>query len=589
MLKHPLDTSIILKKKHSIKRDLLSKQDLLIKNIAILGGSTTSEIKNILELFLLDIGIKANFYESEYNKFYEEAVFANAKLEEFKPDVIYVHTTNLNIMTLPEANDSIEDVDKIFVAEEQKFLRIWNSLSKYNCAIIQNNFELPQTRIFGNFDFYDYRGAVNYITRLNNFFARESSARSNLYINDINYISASIGLNNWFDKNLWLAYKYAVGYESIPILTKSISAIIGAIYGKSKKCLILDLDNTCWGGVIGDDGLSGISIGKETPVAEAYTEFQKYIKTLKIRGVAIAVCSKNEKTNAVEGFSHPDSILCVDDFVAFEANWEPKNKNITKISQTINLGMDSFVFIDDNPAEREIIISTLPTISVPNIGDDVTRFIEHIDKNYFFETVGLSSDDLQRNDYYKKNVKRIEEEQSCGSYEDYLLALNMVAEIKDFNQLYLDRITQLVNKTNQFNLTTKRYSMAELDFISKNENYIALYGRLEDKFGDNGLISVVIGRIENNECHVDLWLMSCRVLKRNMEFAMLDCLVEKCRNKGLSKIVGYYCRTQKNQLVSDLYSTFGFSEIDRTENSSVWELDIEQYDQKNISIRINTI
>lgn len=587
MLSYPLDSSLILRKKHAIKKSLLLRENLLLKNIAILGGSTTAEIKNILELFLLNIGIKPNFYESEFNKYFEDAVFDNQQLEEFKPDIIYIHTTNKNIVSYPIMSNTVEDIEVSLQNEMLKFSRIWSSLAKYDCAIIQNNFELPQTRLLGNLDAYDHRGSVSYVNKLNTLFAQEANARTNLYINDINYLAAQLGLSNWFDKNMWYSYKYALSYEAIPHLAKNISVIIGAIFGRLKKCMVLDLDNTCWGGVIGDDGLNGIVIGKETAIAEAYTEFQQYAKSLKERGVTLAVCSKNDINNAKEGFTHPDTVLINEDFAAFEASWDPKHSNIVKISETLNLGLDSFIFIDDNPAERQIVRSNLSMVSVPDIGDEIINFIDHVDKNHYFETVSISADDLKRSEFYQNNTKRLKQEFSFTDYGEYLTSLSMNAEIKQFTQVYLDRIAQLINKTNQFNLTTKRYTLAEVESITKEANYLTLYGKLEDKFGDNGLISIVIGRLDGEECHIDLWLMSCRVLKRDMEYAMLDKLVAQCHTAGVKKIIGYYLPTEKNKMVSMLYKDFGFDNISSDESSSTWSMDVHTYINKNKYIKVN--
>lgn len=248
MLNYPLNSDLILRKKHALKRALLAKEHLLPKNIAILGGSTTSEIKNILEVFLLNLGIQPNFYESEYNQYFEDAVFPNEALEHFKPDVIYLHTTHKNVSSFPDMHHTPEQVESNLQKDMQKFSLIWASLVKYNCVVIQNNFDLPQERILGNLDFYDHRGAVSYIHKLNAFFAQEAQIKENFYIHDIHYLSASLGLFTWFDRKFWYSYKYAVSYEAIPHLAKSLATMIGAIFGKSKKCMVLDLDNTCWGG-----------------------------------------------------------------------------------------------------------------------------------------------------------------------------------------------------------------------------------------------------------------------------------------------------------------------------------------------------
>jgi FkbH-like protein len=582
MLRYPLDIKYILRKKKSIKKSLIDNSGNYIeKNIAILGGSTTSEVKNILELFLLDNGIKANFYESEYNKFYEDALFGNDKLNNFNPDIIYIHTSNVNITKYPELEDSEDAIQKLLQKEEEKYTSIWQSLSKYDCTIIQNNFDYTINRSLGNLDAYDIHGKTCFINQLNQIFAKQAREIKNLYINDINYLSSYIGLQTWFDKSLWYRAKYSLSFDAIPELAFNISKIINSIFGKTKKCLVLDLDNTCWGGVIGDDGLDGIHIGTETAIAEAYTAFQKYVKELKNRGITLAVCSKNDFKNAKEGFTHPDTILQFDDFASFKANWDPKHQNIQDIAKEINIGIDSLVFIDDNPVERDIVSSQVPSVSVPDVSDNVIHFIDHIDRNGYFEPISLSDDDINRNKYYEDNKKRAQEEVTFQSYDDFLVSLEMNAEIKTFSSIYLDRITQLTNKTNQFNLTTKRYTAGEIENIASSNNYIKIYGKLTDKYGDNGLIAISIGNIKENKCHIDLWLMSCRVLKRDMEFAMLDEMVRQCKDKGVTEIMGYYYKSAKNNMVSDLYKKFGFELSETNGEDTIWKLNISDYENKN--------
>ncbi len=587
MLNYPFESEVILRKKRSIKKELLLKDDLVEKNIAILGGSTTSEIKNILELFLLKNGIQPNFYESEYNKYYEDALFGNAVLEKFNPDIVYIHTTNQNIIKYPESKDSEEDINTLLNNEIQRYKSIWSSLAKYDCAIIQNNFDYTIDRSLGNLDCYDIHGKTYFINQLNSEFSKEAREIKNLYINDINYLSSYIGLQNWFDKSLWHQAKYAHSFDSIPELAFNISKIINAIFGKTKKCLVLDLDNTCWGGVIGDDGLDGIHIGTETAIAESYTKFQQYVKELKQRGITLAVCSKNDFKNAKEGFEHPESVLMFDDFTSFKANWDPKHQNIIDIAKEINIGIDSLVFIDDNPVERDIVISQVPTVAVPNVGDDVIHFIDYIDRNGYFEPISLLVDDINRNKYYEDNKKRAQEQSTFKSYDEFLVSLEMSADIKSFSSIYLDRITQLTNKTNQFNLTTKRYTTGEIENVASNDDYIKIYGKLTDKYGDNGLIAIAIGSIKEKQCHIDLWLMSCRVLKRDMEFAMLDELVRQCKEKNVSEIIGYYYKSAKNSMVSDLYEKFGFILSKTNNEDTIWKLDISNYENKNKFIGVN--
>jgi len=585
-LEYPLNINFILRKKKTLKRELLKKDNFIEKKIVILGGSSTSEVVNILEIFLLKNEIKPIFYQSEYNQFYEDALFRTNELAKFSPDLVYIHTTNKNISVYPDINDSKNDIEIIFENELTKYLSIWNSLSKLNCAIIQNNFDYTADRSLGNLDFSDIHGRTYFINKLNAAFAENARNNKNLYINDINYLSSYLGLTEWFDRALWHQAKYALSMNSMPELAFNISKIINSIFGKTKKCLVLDLDNTCWGGVIGDDGINAIVIGTETPLAEAFRSFQVYIKELRQRGVTLAICSKNDFENAKEGFNHPDSILKFADFTVFKANWIDKHLNILDIVKELNIGTDSVVFVDDNPVERELVSSQILNISVPNIGESVESFIEYIDKNGYFEPITLLDDDKNRGRFYEDNKTRSLDEATFKTYDDFLVALKMTASIKIFSSIYEERITQLINKTNQFNLTGNRFTIAEVIKISASNDYLKIYGKLSDKYGDNGLIAVIIGSIKLNKCHVDLFLMSCRVLKRNMELAMLDELIKQCKEKNIDELIGYYFKTKKNSMVSDLYKKLGFSLVEATSCDSVWKLDIKKYKNKNKIIRI---
>lgn len=588
LLDYPFDNALILRKRRAIRKELMERTYNKELKVAVLGGSTTNELVNVIELFLLKQGFLPSFYQSEYNKYYEDAVFGSDELSAFNPDIIYIHTTHINVSQFPAFHASAEEVETVFENELFKFQTIWKSLKKYNCPIIQNNFDLPVNRSLGNLDSYDIHGRTYFLNRLNLEFAKEAQVNSSLYINDINYLSASIGLKNWFDKNIWFTAKYAISFDAIPTLSNNIVNIISAILGKTKKCLVLDLDNTCWGGIIGDDGLNGIRLGNESASGEAYMAFQNYAKELKQRGVLLAVCSKNEHDIAKEGFTHSDSVLAFEDFTSFKANWNPKHTNIESIAGEINIGLDSLVFIDDNAVERNIVESQLPVVSVPDVGNDVLNFIEYIEQNGYFETGSLSADDINRNKFYSENQERAKELSAFENYQDFLASLAMEADIKPFSDVYIERITQLINKTNQFNLTTKRYTVTEVEAIAASENFIPLYGKLVDKFGDNGLIAIAIGEVTGDKCIIDTWLMSCRVLKRDMEFAMLDLLVEECKKRNVSEILGTYIRTPKNNMVANLYAEFGFELLDGgSDDVTNWRLALKDYNKKDITIKIN--
>jgi len=583
VLEYPFDGEYILKKKKSIKKELLAgATSFLEKKIAVLGGSTTHDIVKILDLFLLNYGIKAEFYESEYNRYYQDAMFDPEELVNFKPDIIFIHTSNRNITNYPEITDSAEVVDEKLANAYQDFETMWNHLREtYHCPIIQNNMELPSFRLLGNQDGVDIHGRTFFIEELNHKFQAYGRSHDDFYIHDLHYISASYGLDAWSDPFYWHMYKYAMCVPAIPTFAYSLSHIIKAIYGKNKKAFVLDLDNTLWGGIVGDDGMENLEIGQETSQGQAYSEFQKYIKAHKDMGILLNISSKNEEENALSGLSHPDGDLKKDDFIVIKANWEPKSVNTAMIAKELNILEGSLVFVDDNPAEREIIKQELPEVSVPEI-TSVEHYIQEIDKHGYFEVLKLSKDDLSRNEMYKANLQRENLVKTFDNYEDYLKSLQMKAVIDSFDPIYYARIAQLTNKSNQFNLTTKRFSGEEIAKAATDSSRLTFYGKLEDKFGDNGVVTIAIGRIENAVLHMELWLMSCRVLKRDMEYALLDEIIRKSKEKGIQKIQGYYFKTAKNAMVKEFYKTMGFTLVSQSEEDSVWEYVIpENYELKN--------
>ena len=587
-LEYPFDGGYLLKKKKSIKRTLLADGTPRIeKKIAVLGGSTTNDIIDMTELFLLNYGINPTFYASEYNRYWQDAVFDNPELEAFAPDIVFIHTSNRNIIQYPDINCTKERADELFSAQMKHFETMWQAIeSKYHCPVIQNNFELPYFRLMGNRDNYDFRGQVNFVNRLNAAFADYAASREGFYINDINYLSACYGLDEWSNPAYWHMYKYCMCVSAIPDFAFNLAGIIKSVFGKNKKSLVLDLDNTLWGGVVGDDGVDGIEIGQETHMGQVYSEFQKYLGLVKDTGVMLTVCSKNDEENAIAGLNHPEGSLRPDDFIMIKANWENKDRNIVSIAEGLNIGLDALVFLDDNPAERAIVSAQLPMVAVPEL-ERPEDYIKTVDRSHFFEITSFSGDDLKRNEMYKKNAERAALQSQFSDYGEYLASLEMNAVIDDFLPVYLQRITQLTNKSNQFNLTTRRFTTAEMEAVFADNSYIRLYGKLADKFGDNGIVSVVIGKINGDTLDIILWLMSCRVLKRDMELAMLDALCERAKERGLKTLTGYYYPTAKNKMVKDLYQSFGFTQVSVDEDgNTVWALPLDGYTCKNKYINV---
>ena len=589
-LEYPFDPEWILKKKKALKRELLqnTQQTFLEKKIAILGGSTTRDIRDILELFLLNYGIRPCFYESEYNQYYADGMFPNPALEEFHPDILYIHTSNRNIEQYPSLEDDRSLVTQKLQAEYERFQALWEHLhAVYGCPVIQNNFEPPLYRLLGNRDASDHRGRWNYIQRLNQMFYEYADMHQDFYIHDICYEAADYGLERWSDPFYWNMYKYAMCVPAIPYTAFQLARIIKSIFGRNKKVLNLDLDNTLWGGVIGDDGPENIEIGQETSLGQTYAEFQDYLKQHKKLGVLLSVNSKNNEETALSGLERADSVLKREDFVVFRANWEPKSHNLYATAEELKLLPESFVFVDDNPAEREIVRQEVPGAAVPEI-TKVEEYIRVLDRSGFFEVTNFSEDDLKRNEMYLANEQRNRMQKNFSDYGDYLRSLEMKAKIGAFDPAYFSRIAQLTNKSNQFNLTTHRYSQSEIEQIAADPQYLTLCGRLEDKFGDNGVVSIVIGRKEKDVLQIELWLMSCRVLKRDMEYAMMDTLVKQCRDCGIRQIYGYFYPTAKNAMVKDFYALQGFEKLEEdVDGNAKWSFRIpEQYTLKNQVITV---
>ena len=593
---HSLDADSLLRSRKRLRRELRAENSQLRPlrpprplRIAVLGGTTTNELVDLLELMLLADGFDPSFYQSEYNRFFEDATLDTQRIADFEPDLVYVHTHVVNITRFPAPSFTQAELDARVLDELERYKTIWQSLrDTVKCQVIQNNFELPAFPPLGNLDGISTGGRTRFVNELNREFAICANTDGRLIIQDINALSARIGLTRWFDHDRWFSYKILTTPEASHAMALSLASLVGAMFGKARKVLVLDLDNTCWGGVIGDDGVDKLQIGRETALGEAYTAFQQYALDLRHRGVLLAVCSKNDDAVARTGFQHPDSVLKLEHFSGFKANWQPKHENIKALASELNLGLESFVFIDDNPAERAIVQAQLPMVAVPDVGDDVVRFPGIIQAGRYFEIVALSKEDLGRADAYSANAARSAVQAKFANYGEYLDSLAMTAEIAPFKPVYMERIAQLINKTNQFNLTTRRYTQAEVEQIAADPSRVGLYGRLTDAFGDNGLISVIIGHLEGTVLDIDLWIMSCRVLKRDMELAMLDALALRARAAGADRLRGHYIRSAKNDMVADHYRTLGF-ELDPAGSSdpghSVWTLALAAYVPQNTHIK----
>lgn len=581
-LTYPFNNQIILNSQKRLKQQLLEqKQEFQEKKIAILSGSTVGELQGVLEIFLLNDGIKPVFLQGDYNRYYEEAVFENDRLKEFMPDIVYVHISVRDLIGL--INTSIQTAEYTLPEAEnifQHFREILDSIKKkYNCCIIINNFEPLPYRILGNADVWHPLGELNLINKVNQLLYQYVREHEEIYVNDLNYEASDYGLRQWFDESYWYMFKYPFSLDAIPSVAFNIANIIKSAAGKSHKLIITDLDNTLWGGIIGDDGLEKIELGTETPAGMAYQDFQIYLKKLYLKGITLSVCSKNETETAKQGFQHRNSILKMENFMSFKANWNPKPSNISEILKEINFMSNSAVFLDDNPTERDQAASAFNEMSVPCL-DNVEKYRNILDKSGYFETTSITSDDLNRNAYYKGNISRKEEEHKFADYGRYLHSLNMTAKINKISEENIVRTVQLINKTNQFNLTTIRYTQEELTQYLLPDSHFGICGRLTDKFGDNGIVTVLLGELKGNSFFIQNWIMSCRVFKRELEYAIFDVLVQLCKNNKVDDIIGDFIPTNKNMPVSGLFSSLGFESLEELKHGSRWIYHIPDFYQK---------
>lgn len=587
VLEYPFDSSYILKNKIKLKKEL--ENDGTVRSpikIAVLGGSTTHDICICLQIFLLNQGIDPVIYESKYNNYWEESIFTNDKMKKFNPDIIYIHTSSRNISAKIESSDDSQSINRKLEEQYLHFEEMWEKLRReYQCIIIQNNFERPLIRLYGNKDISDIHGFSNFVNRLNNKLYDFSQKVSWLYINDIDYISSVYGLEKWNDFTSWYLYKYAMAISAIPDFCYNLSNIIKSLYGKNKKVLAMDLDNTLWDGIIGEDGINGIVLGNDSGIGEMYGEIQKYIKLQKQIGVILAINSKNDMSNVNMAFSHPDMQVTLEDFTAIEVNWNNKDENIVKIAEKLNIGIDSIVFVDDNPVERKIVKEQLPVVTVPELSEP-EKYIKIINGSGYFEVTNLSDEDKRRSELYNSMLNYKTESKRYANYDEFLESLSMEGVIREIDEKSIHRVTQLINKTNQFNLTTRRLAEDDLKAFMNDKKYITLYGRLKDRFCDNGIVSVIIGEKRKKEVHIIMFLMSCRVFKRGMEEAMLDEFFRRLDSMDDITVFGHYYRTKKNTMVENLYQDMGFSLYNCTDISKVFVIKKEDYQYKNKNIRM---
>ncbi|MBR6866997.1 MAG: HAD family hydrolase [Prevotella sp.] len=530
--------------------------------IALLGDTATQLLATALVGEAASRNTALDLYEGEYSQVERQLLDATSEVYQFDADFILIfqstHKLGEHHSLLPaERQAALADERLAFIASVCE-----NEAMKSKKIICMNYPEIDDT-VFGSYANKVTTSLTYQVRKLNYELMNLAGQYPNLYICDIAGLQNKLGRDVMFAPNVYVSTEMILSVDALPYVASRVMDIVCAVRGQFKKCLILDLDNTVWGGVIGDDGLEGIQLGHGLGIGKAFTEFQMWVKKLKQRGIIICVASKNNEDTAKEPFEkHPDMVLKLDDIAVFQANWETKVDNIRTIQSILNISFDSMVFLDDNPFERNMVRENIPGITVPELPEDPGEYLEYLYGLNLFETASYSQADKDRTKQYQVEAKRVSLSKTFTNEADFLKSLNMVSVVSGFTKFNTPRVAQLSQRSNQFNLRTVRYTEADIAALAADEDVIDLSFTLEDKFGDNGLIAVIIMKRQDAETlFVDTWFMSCRVLKRGMENFTLNTMVERARRAGYKYIIGEYLPTPKNKMVEGHYQGLGFQPV----------------------------
>lgn len=552
-----------------------------VLKVALLGDTATQFLVTAIKGIGIDRGYNIDLLEADYNQIEYQIFDPTSELNSFCAQFVVVfqstHRLNEKYSLLPP--------DEWVAIADQRVNFVKSICEAIKVPVIYFNYPEIEDTVFGSYANKVTASFSYQVRKLNYELMNLAHEYPNLFICDLAGLQNKFGRDYIFNPAIYTSTEMVLSLESVPYVASRVIDIIAALQGKVKKCLILDLDNTLWGGTIGDDGLEGIQLGHGLGIGKIFTEFQMWIKKLKNRGIIICVCSKNDEEKAKEPFQrHPDMILKLDDISVFMANWESKVDNIRMIQKILNIGFDSMVFLDDNPFERNVIRENISGITVPELPEDPAYYLEYLYSLNLFDTASYSTADKDRTAQYQVQAERVAFSKTFANEDDYLKSLNMISKVKGFNSFNIPRVAQLSQRSNQFNLRTVRYSDADIKVLSEDSNYICMAFSLEDKFGDNGLIAVVIMRKEDSETlFIDTWFMSCRVLKRGMENFTLNMIVSAAKERGYKKIIGEYLPTQKNGMVKEHYTKLGFAKIDNSETPR-FVLDVGNYANKQCFI-----
>ena len=544
--------------KKNLKKDFTGLKTI---KVALLGDSATQFIAMAIKASGYDAGLNINLYEVDYDLVYETLIDQDHKIYTEKYDyIILFHSSEKLLQSFYKTSS---DRQKNFFEDRSVYFETITNLIKKNSSagIILNNFNEINDGVFGNYSSKTASSFIHQQRKINIALQDLAASTKNIFIADLLSLVNIAGSKNVTSAKWYLTSQNSFILDFLPEVAKSYTDILAALSGKIKKCLIMDLDNTLWGGIIGDDGIENIQIG-DLGIGKAFTGLQYWAKELKKRGILLAVCSKNDEIIAKTVFeNHPDMVLRLDDISIFVANWSNKGDNIKFIQEVLNIGMDSLVFIDDNPFERNLVKSMHPQVCVPDLPEDPANYVSYLQSLNLFETASFTEEDTIRTKQYKEESERVVLQQSFESVDEYLRSLQMVATVEEINAYNVGRCAQLTQRSNQFNLTTIRYTEQQLTtFI--NDGGKAICVSLKDKFGDYGLISLVLLEPIDDAVKINTWIMSCRVLKRGVEEFAVNEMVNAALKLNTTRLNGIYIPTPKNCMVKDIYINMGFTESD---------------------------
>ncbi|MBS0282518.1 MAG: HAD family hydrolase [Proteobacteria bacterium] len=558
--------------------------------LAILGSSMVSHLIPAIRVAFMRRGMWAEIYTNPFGQYLQDLMDPASALHAFKPNAILFAFDARHALGKANAGRDAAASDRAVEDAADHCAHVWNMARQdFACPIIQQTI-LPLFPALLGSNEHRLPGSPQAMTRRINQRIRERADEAGVDILALDTRAMEDGLGNWHDPVLWHRAKIEIAPPMAPLYGDLVARIVAAQRGRSYKCLVLDLDNTLWGGVIGDDGIEGIVLGQGSSEGEAFIAFQDYAQRLSERGIILAVCSKNDETIALTPFArHPDMVLKRSSFAAFIANWSDKATNLRAIAAEINIGLDALVFADDNPFERNLVRRELPMVAVPELPEDAAFYAKCIADGGYFESVRMTGEDFSRAGQYQANAEREFARQATADLPAYLKSLEMEMRVTPFDSVGQARITQLINKTNQFNLTTRRYAERDVEAAMADKDTVTFQIRLTDKYGDNGMIAVVIAKPSSRpgELMIDTWLMSCRVLGRQVEQATLNLLVGEASKRGYRALVGEFRPTEKNGLVRDHYAKLGFEQDGANDaGGSFWRLPVETYIPVDTHIKI---